>query len=109
VVHDLDRNKTTMELNDENQLRARLEKVLINNPITYKSIIIPIEELEAWLLSDRASNPEKIINPKNELRKLDRNYRTADNTKIAEKITIDHIARQCPSFKPLQEFLKTIA
>jgi hypothetical protein len=109
VVHDLDRNTTTMELNDENQLRADLEKALEKNPITHKSIIVPIEELEAWLLSDKKPHPQKIINPKKELRKVNRNYRTSDNAKLAEKINIDHIAQKCPSFKPLQEFLTSIA
>ncbi|MDR2631862.1 MAG: DUF4276 family protein [Spirochaetaceae bacterium] len=109
VVHDLDRNRTTNELNDEKQLRVRLENALIHNPITRKTIIVPIEELEAWLLSDQYPHPQTISNPKNELRKLNCNYRTSDNAKIAGKINIDDITQKCPSFIPLQEFLKSIA
>jgi hypothetical protein len=108
VVHDLDRNRITSELNNETQLRARLEKALEHNPITGKTIIVPIEEIEAWLLSDKYPHPEKISNPKKILRNLDRNYRTSDNARIAGKINIDEITQKCPSFKPLQEFLKGI-
>lgn len=109
VVHDLDRNGLTNELNDENQLRAKLKKALVHNPITPKSIIVPIEEIEAWLLSDKEPYPQKISNPKNVLRKLNPNYRTSDNAKLAEEINIDDIAKKCPSFRPLKEFLKGIA
>jgi hypothetical protein len=109
VAHDLDRNGTTNELNNEQQLRARLERALANNPIACKIIIVPIEELEAWLLSDTYPHPEKIPNPKKELKKLNRNYRPSDNARIAGEINIDNIAKKCPSFRPLQEFLKGIA
>jgi hypothetical protein len=109
VVHDLDRDGITNELNDEKQLRARLEKALVQNPITRKTIIVPIEEIEAWLLSDKYPHPEKIPNPKKKLEKLDRNYRTSNNAKIARSINIDDIAQKCPSFRPLREFLKGIA
>jgi hypothetical protein len=109
VIHDLDRDRITNELNDEKQLKANLETALANNPISKKCIVIPIEELEAWLLSDKYSHPQSIPNPKKELRKLNRNYLTSDNAKIAGRININDIAGKCPSFRPLQEFLKTNA
>ena len=109
VVHDLDRDKTTNERNDEVRLRARLEKALVNNPITRNAIIVPIEEIEAWLLSAKCLHPEKIPAPKEKLKKLDRNHRASDNARIAGKINIDELAQKCPSFRPLQEFLKGIA
>jgi hypothetical protein len=109
VVHDLDRNGITGELNDEKQLRAKLAIALANNPIVSTSVIIPIEELEAWLLSEQHPRPQNISNPKNMLRRLDRNYRTSDNAKIARHINIADIAKKCPSFRPLEEFIKGIA
>jgi hypothetical protein len=108
VVHDLDREGATNELNDERQLRAKLAAALVNNPITRKAIIVPIEEIEAWLLSDKYPHPEKIPNPKNVLKKLNRNHRPSDNAKLAEKIGIDVIVQKCPSFRPLPEFLNDI-
>jgi hypothetical protein len=109
VVRDLDRNSITNELNDLNDTTLKLKKAVKNSPIANKCIVIPIEELEAWLLSDRHKNPQSIIDPKRYFKKLDRNYRTSKNAKIAEKIDISLIWNRCPSFRPLQEFIKNIA
>jgi hypothetical protein len=111
IVHDLDRDSTTNELNDLEKLRQRLKRAAQNSPIGNKCIVIPIEELEAWLLSsdDHIQNPQSFKRPKEYLKKMNRNYRTSDNAKIAEKIDISKIWEKCPSFRPFQDFIKNIA
>jgi hypothetical protein len=109
IVHDLDRDGRTSMLNDRNILENRLKNALVNNPILQKKIIIPIEEIEAWLLSEDYPKPETIVNPKQKLRKANKNYRTADNEKIAQKIDIAQIAKKCPSFMPLKQFVESIS
>lgn len=78
VLHDLDEKQ-------ENQLRQFLERALSGSPISRRIIVIPIKEIEAWLLSDhqaieqamnlkqrieRVANPQSVANPKEYLREL---------------------------------------
>jgi hypothetical protein len=105
VVHDLDRNTVSNELNNENELRAKVEKCLADSPISKKCIVIPIQELEAWLLSDISDRPQTVVNPKEQFKKKDRNYRTSDNAKIAKRMDVSLILSRCPSFRPLQNFI----
>jgi hypothetical protein len=109
VVHDLDRNGATNALNDKNELMNKLKNALAKNPITQHCIIIPIEELEAWLLSDKHLNPENIVNPKQYLKKANKNYRTSDNEWLATQIDIVQISAKCPSFLPLKKFIEVIS
>jgi len=119
VFHDLDKN-------NEGSLRALLEKKIPKKMFPDSLIVIPIEEMEAWLLSDsnalkatfnlkkkpkHISNCEEIKSPKEYLSKLiwsigkKRYLNTAHNKKIAENTTLDSL-RRCDSFLPLDEYIQ---
>ncbi|NVO00043.1 MAG: DUF4276 family protein [Geobacteraceae bacterium] len=120
IFHDLDRN-------DEAKLKKLLLKKVPKEQYPNAFIVIPIEELEAWLLSDEhaiqsvfglKAPPKKIINceqvqsPKEHLAGLvwtlgkKRYLNTVHNKKISEKIVIENL-RRCPSFKPLDDYIET--
>lgn len=119
LIHDLDRNK-------ESDLLSALQSKIPKEKYPNSLIVIPIEELEAWLLSDEAAiqsvfslkerpkkykNCEQIKSPKEELARLvwskatKRYLNTVHNKKIAEKTSLENF-RRCSSFKPLDEYIK---
>jgi hypothetical protein len=119
-VHDLDR-KSKAELHQE--LTSKIKLVGFSR----KLVLIPTEELEAWLLSDPQAiqrcfnlsqtpkirkNPETIASPKEYLRDLvwslgkKKYVNTIHNVKIAKNIELGKIA-SCQSFMPLSDFLRT--
>ncbi len=115
LVHDLDRY-------NENELRKNLkEKVNFPNSL----IVIPIEELEAWLLSDenaikavfsltktpkKISDCEVIKSPKEYLEKLvwslgkKRYLNTVHNKKLSAEMNLNELLR-CNSYIPLHNYL----
>lgn len=120
VVHDLDRN-------DLSKLTAELTEKAANCGITERLVLIPVEELEAWLLSDmiairlifdlqkgpkEITHPQKISSPKEHLRGLVKKWsanrrdylNTRHNKKIAEKMDLGKLLSKCPSFQPLRTF-----
>lgn len=121
VLHDLDERQET-------QLRQQLENVLNTSPIRKRLVVIPIKEVEAWLLSDhkaiekamnlkqkidKVPNPQSIANPKKYLSDLIllksgkvKHYLTSDNSKIAQKIDVSNL-RRCSSFLPFESFIRT--
>ena len=123
LVQDLDRNKLKTLKND-------LDTILKDSPISQKLVCIPVEELEAWLLSDKqalkktfslkrlpkvSGKPETIVSPKEKLRDQlyscsDKNvfYITKHNEKIAENISIKLMEQKCPSFKKLSNFINSL-
>lgn len=91
------------------------------------SIIVPVQEVEAWILADIAavsnvfkgwspdeiSNPESIASPKEHLEKLSRNSErrpryshATHNEKVAQHLDLEKVANKCPSFRPLVEFVE---
>ena len=122
-IHDLDRWNL-------NELNTKLLESLLPSAIAKYIICIPIEEMEAWFLSDpralrdamnlkRIPNikglPESIKSPKEYLGQIifsasngDKIYlNTKHNVKISEHVSIDSIKNRCPSFNPLYEFIMT--
>lgn len=90
-------------------------------------ILIPVQELEAWILADNAAmsavvrsweekevqSPESIPSPKEYLQKMSRGenkkprYDPANhNPTIVKKLDLDKVARKCPSFRPLVAFIR---
>lgn len=119
VVHDLDRNA-----------EVSLRKLLVGMiDAAYKDVaivVIPTEELEAWLLSDieavrkvfsikkpikQPKGCESIISPKEYLRDLVRSserkvyVNAIHNVRIAENMCVSKL-RNCVSFKSLDVFFR---
>jgi hypothetical protein len=120
VVHDLDTRIIA-------HLRAQLAAALNPSPIALHLIVIPVREIEAWLLSDHVAitkamklvepvkmvpNPEVILRPKEYLadlvfrksRKKRRYVNALDNAKIAALCIMSNL-RRCASFVPLSAFI----
>jgi hypothetical protein len=122
VLHDLDNN-------NEDELRKELEKSINDFEYQSKIILIPIKEIEAWLLTDDVSlrdvfnmkrlpklprNPETVGDPKKKLRDIiwtntKRYYiNTIHNKKIASSCRIKKV-ETCKSFRPYSKFLRALA
>jgi hypothetical protein len=123
LFHDLDRNNLA-------ELEKELEEKLAKNPISSYFICIPIEEIEAWFLSDPEcikntlnlkripkikAQPETILSPKEYLCSLVSSYsdrekiylNTKHNALLSENISIDLMKEKCKSFKKLYDFIMT--
>lgn len=120
VVHDADGTSATA-------LRGQIVAALGASPIAPFIVIIPVQEIEAWLLADheairralrlpltvnQVANPEAILRPKEKLRDLIflkskskiRYINSIHNKKIAKECSINKLKR-CNSFIPLSSFL----
>lgn len=118
IFHDLDRY-------DENILRRELLEKLKPGGLSNTLIVIPIEELESWLLSDinvikevfsikaevkQIFDVEKVVSPKEHLQKLVKRLsnkpylNTIHNKKIASKLSIGKLMN-CASFHPLNDYI----
>jgi hypothetical protein len=119
LIHDSDGNNVT-------KISSGIKASLKPCPIPIYLIVIPIEEIEAWLLTDPAAikatfnlkknpkcpaNPERIRAPKEYLRDLvwkasgkTKEYiNTVHNKGIAERLALTSL-RKCSAFLPLQAF-----
>jgi hypothetical protein len=118
IFHDLDRN-------DEKKLLAQLRKKVPAEKYSCTAIIIPIEELEAWLLSDKEAiakafqlnnapneihNVEAIPSPKEYLARLiwdlakKRYLNTVHNRKISDHLLLKNL-RKCSSYKNFDDYM----
>ncbi len=122
IVHDSDSN-------DPVKLKNDLVTATAPPPIKLHVIVIPVREIEAWLLADheairramnlpkpmpRVANPEQVMRPKEYLRDqtfIRSGHRTRyvnsiHNKRIAEACSLANL-RRCASFAPLEVFLRT--
>ena len=119
VLHDCDRN-------NEAKLRRDLENAIADQKFVGNLVLIPVEELEAWLLSDAAAikktfnmkripkipkDTEKIESPKEFLEDVVRRnskttyLNTIHNKRIAVNVRLASVGR-CASFRPYPEFIR---
>lgn len=124
VLHDLD-NKPLGQLTND------LRNSLRSSPIKNHVIAIPVQMVEAWLLSDNVAihrgmnlsllpkeiaNPEALLDPKSKLRDIifqksgkKKSYlNTIHNPKIAKELSMKKLFAKCESFRPLDSFLSTV-
>jgi hypothetical protein len=117
-----------LDLEELDRLRIELRNALDPTPISPHLIVIPVREIEAWLLADdeaikkamklkkkvkRVSNPETILRPKEYLGNIismisDKKIRYLNaihNEKIAEQCAVINLGR-CDSFIPFAEFIE---
>lgn len=121
IFHDLDRN-------DEKVLRKDLLSKIDHAHSEKSIIIVPVEELEAWLLSDekaikevfrltkapkKINDCEAVKSPKEHLRKLvwalgkKRYLNTRHNQKIASKAEKSNFLR-CKSYTALDTYIREV-
>lgn len=122
LVHDLDRNKSV-------ELRKQLELILSSVDMEHKFVVIPAEELEAWLLCDpdalkkamnltklpkKIHHPEAIVAPKERMETIVKSHskgqskqyvNTVHNRLIAGETDVAKILAGCPSFSHFQAFI----
>ncbi len=91
-------------------------------------ILIPIEEIEAWIIADEeaisqtiptftppaVSNPEGKNDPKEWIVRQSKRSRSrplyvpsVHNAHVAKYLDLDRVAEKCPSFRPLVDFLNS--
>ena len=118
VIHDLDEY-------DERQLRETLTASVSAVGFVGHLVLIPVREIEAWLLTDAAAlrtvfrmarepklpaNPESVADPKKKLYSVvwkgsgKRYVNTIHNSSIAAEISIANVKR-CRSFQPYPPFV----
>lgn len=121
LIHDLDYNKLS-------ELEFEVRESLNPCPIKKHLICIPVQEMEAWFLSDPnalqkalkliylpkvSGTPEKINSPKEVLEKVilkaSGNEKLYLNTKhneiISKHISLAVLKSKCPSYVPFHDFI----
>lgn len=122
-----DRDKETVQQRHEEVVRQIIKPSGIKKDKLI-CILIPIEEIEAWILADvqavssvipswrpteKFPNPESVINPKGKLTQLSQTKKakplyiyTVHNQKILQYIDLGIVKKKCPSFKVLADFIE---
>jgi len=123
VCYDADRSKPA-----ERELEARQKvwnRALADGISGECCIVVPVQELEAWILADLSSvskvisswtpkdvgSPELINNPKEHMERLSRSHQkpkyihAVHNPRIAHHLNLEKVADKCSSFVPLVRFV----
>lgn len=108
------------------KVRAALSSKLVWSDETHR-IIVPVQEIEAWMIADEAAltaiiptlkispvgQPERISSPKEWLIKESRRGRSSPlyapatfNPQVAKTLDVEKVARKCPSFQDLVSFVR---
>ena len=124
ICHDSDGNDP-VEI--RNKVRSRVGAKIDLKRVIHE-IIVPVEELEAWIIADESAinkaiprlsiketlHPETIKNPKEWLIKQSRDSRSRPlyapatfNCQVAKHIDIAKVERKCPSFHELTMFVRS--
>jgi hypothetical protein len=125
ICYDKDKSTDNMRYNEIVASIIKPSKIQKTDKIC---ILIPTEEIEAWILSDLTSiskvisswkpsetyaQPEHIKNPKEKLTKLSETknskplyIHTIHNSLVFEHINLDAIKKKCPSFIELSKFIE---
>lgn len=127
IAYDADRDDPAARM-------KRLSEVIAESKIAVAHCpLVPVQELEAWLLADVAKleavfptlrkskrtpkqirSPEGVPDPKEHLtglalhpeRKVTLYHPPTHNEVMAELIDLDLVRKKCPSFRPLAEFVE---
>jgi hypothetical protein len=105
------------------------DKVVIPSGCERCCIVIPVHEIEAWILADIdkvgnriakswnpkpfVGNPEAEVKPRKTLERMSidskqkpRYSHTSDNPGVALYLDLDRVRQRCPSFGPLMDFVR---
>jgi hypothetical protein len=123
VCYDSDGN------NPSDRRKEVISKILVPSGVDGAfCVVIPVEELEAWILADLQAvnhvikgwkptedyaNPEREKDPKELIERLSRDSKkvprysnAVHNERVAVHVNLAKVADRCPSFVPLVEFVR---
>jgi hypothetical protein len=123
-----DRDKETAQKRYEEVISKIIKRAGIKNSDNLICILIPTEEIEAWILADIKAvsnvipswqpkdnypNPEDIQNPKETLTRLSRINKpkplyshNTHNEKVMAHLDLEIVKKKCPSFAELANFVE---
>jgi hypothetical protein len=106
--------------------KLKAESLIRKTGISSACVVIPVEEIEAWILADikavtnifpgwnpdEIQNPERIPSPKEYLEKLSRTSKhypryshATHNPVVARHLNLGKVYEKCPSFRILSTFV----
>jgi hypothetical protein len=128
IVVLVDRDKPDFKDRLVDLKNGRESKQLSGAPLALKTAIgLAIEELEAWLISDKEvleslaltsvrkiANPQSVAKPKEELHRVFKASKIANSDyaqlydAIASKLELDDLSRSCPAFKDFKAEIEAL-